>query len=86
MASLELCKREEVRGFGASWLVADKSASEEEGVSDEIIVEVIVDLRPQLGNDIGICRGRHDAMQRSGQRKTDEKAAESVTDGKREHR
>jgi len=51
--------------FGTSRFVANESSREEQSISYEVVVEVIINLRPKLGDDVGIRRGRHDVSMQS---------------------
>jgi hypothetical protein len=55
-----LTECQKVCSFGASGFVASEPSREEQSISYKVIVEVVVNLRPKLGDDVGIGRGRHD--------------------------
>lgn len=58
LAALEVAKGEEERGLRRPGLKSMETAGKEEGVADEVIIEMIVYQLPQLARDVG-SRGRH---------------------------
>lgn len=50
---------QEVLGFEGSRFVGMKTSGKEESISDQVVVEVVVDEVSQLAGDVP-CRERHD--------------------------
>jgi hypothetical protein len=60
----------EVLGFEGSRFVGMKTSSKEESISDQVVVEVVVDEVPQLAGDVPCCEG-HDGAGSGGDTRGD---------------